>query len=73
MDLMIKNSWPGNVRELENTMERAVILLRESHVSPEELPLIVQGAATGRLGAARLAVRAKSPILLVRRKKLPCE
>jgi DNA-binding NtrC family response regulator len=32
-------SWPGNVRELENVMERAVILARESLISPSLLPL----------------------------------
>ncbi len=49
MDLMIRYSWPGNVRELENTMERAVILLRGSYVSTEELPLCVQSATAGDL------------------------
>jgi DNA-binding NtrC family response regulator len=32
-------SWPGNVRELEHTIERAVIMCRESHVQPHHLGL----------------------------------
>ena len=31
-------AWPGNVRELENVIERAVVLGRDSMISPEELP-----------------------------------
>lgn len=30
--------WPGNVRELENTIERAVVLCKGRHITPEELP-----------------------------------
>jgi len=32
-------NWPGNVRELENTVERAVILARESFIKPDDLQL----------------------------------
>ena len=38
MDMLVKNDWPGNVRELENTIERAVILLRGDLVTEKELP-----------------------------------
>jgi DNA-binding NtrC family response regulator len=31
--------WPGNVRELENAVERAVVLARGAHISPEDLLL----------------------------------
>lgn len=38
MDLLLEYHWPGNVRELENTIERAVILTRESEIVPADLP-----------------------------------
>ena len=31
-------AWPGNLRELRNAIERAVILGRESHIIPGDLP-----------------------------------
>ncbi len=30
--------WPGNVRELENTIERALALSTQDHLSPDDLP-----------------------------------
>ena len=36
--------WPGNVRELENVIERAVTLSRGEKITPDDLPLGVQGA-----------------------------
>ncbi|MDY0096679.1 MAG: sigma 54-interacting transcriptional regulator, partial [Candidatus Vecturithrix sp.] len=38
MDMLLKYAWPGNVRELENTIERAVILLPDNHITEKELP-----------------------------------
>lgn len=38
MDMLLKYAWPGNIRELENTIERAVILLLEEHITEKELP-----------------------------------
>ncbi len=35
---LISYSWPGNVRELENTIERAVVLGRSSHILASDLP-----------------------------------
>ena len=32
-------SWPGNVREMENAIERAVILARDSQITPELLAI----------------------------------
>jgi len=37
--LLVTYDWPGNVRELENVMERAVILARDTVITPELLPL----------------------------------
>ena len=44
MDMLLKYSWPGNVRELENTIERAVILLPDEHVTEKELPSTITEA-----------------------------
>ena len=41
--IMIDYGWPGNVRELENAMERAVVLSRSVHVTPELLPTQLRG------------------------------
>jgi DNA-binding NtrC family response regulator len=30
--------WPGNVRELENAVERAVVLCKDRHIQPADLP-----------------------------------
>lgn len=38
MDMLLRYDWPGNVRELENTIERAVILLPDEHITEKELP-----------------------------------
>lgn len=46
MDMLLKYAWPGNVRELENTMERAVILLPDEHITEKELPPTITEAYT---------------------------
>ena len=38
MEVLMKYPWPGNVRELENTIERAVVLTRDSCIAPADLP-----------------------------------
>jgi two-component system response regulator AtoC len=38
MAFMMNYAWPGNIRELENAMERAVLLSKESLVTPAHLP-----------------------------------
>jgi DNA-binding NtrC family response regulator len=35
LDLIIQYDWPGNVRELENTIERAIVISRESVITPD--------------------------------------
>ena len=43
LDLLEKYNWPGNVRELENTIERAVVLARETTIGPELIPEAIRG------------------------------
>jgi two-component system response regulator HydG len=37
LSVLMKAAWPGNVRELENTIERLVVLGRDSVVTPRDL------------------------------------
>ena len=39
LDEITSHSWPGNVRELENTIERAVVLAKETLLTPADLRL----------------------------------
>jgi tetratricopeptide (TPR) repeat protein len=39
METLLNYSWPGNVRELENTVERAVVLCKETEIRNEDLLL----------------------------------
>ncbi len=49
MDVLRSYSWPGNVRELENTIERAVVLTRDSLVQPQDLAEdIIEAVTSGR-------------------------
>ncbi|MFB3819656.1 MAG: sigma-54-dependent transcriptional regulator [Candidatus Methylomirabilales bacterium] len=43
LDLLQSYAWPGNVRELENAVERAVVLARDSMLSPADLPETLAG------------------------------
>ena len=38
LQLLNQYTWPGNVRELENTVERAVVLCKDSVIMPHDLP-----------------------------------
>jgi len=37
-ELLLNYDWPGNVRELENSIERAVILAKDSLITAADLP-----------------------------------
>jgi len=37
LDLMMQYDWHGNVRELENTIERAIVISRETVIGPDAL------------------------------------
>jgi two-component system response regulator HydG len=58
MDLLLAHPWPGNVRELENTIERAVVLGRDSMLTPGDLfPSGLPAEGTPRPPAAAAAGR----------------
>ena len=42
--LLLQHAWPGNVRELENAIERAVVLARESVLTPTDFPTLQPAA-----------------------------
>lgn len=42
MEVLSSYAWPGNVRELENTIERAVVMARDSWITPDDLQLSSQ-------------------------------
>ncbi len=37
-ELLLSYSWPGNLRELKNTIKRAVLLCKGTHINPTCLP-----------------------------------
>ena len=43
--VLAAHPWQGNVRELENAVERAVVLARSDHITPEDLLLEESSAA----------------------------
>jgi two-component system response regulator HydG len=50
IDVMSDYGWPGNVRELENTLERAVVLSRETSIGEDDLPREVREGAAASAG-----------------------
>lgn len=57
LQMLVNYDWPGNVRELQNTMERAVILARESLVDFEDIQL----SALGKRALSASAPRFEAP------------
>ena len=48
MALLMRHDWSGNIRELENVIERAIILAKDSLITPSELPpSIITGDTIG--------------------------
>jgi len=46
---LLDYSWPGNVRELENVIQRAITLIRQDTISPEDLPACLVEKREGNL------------------------
>lgn len=74
ISLLEKYHWPGNVRELENTIERAVILVEGTKITPEHLAIRIrttdeiklrEGAGLKEVGAHAQARAERAAILRV--------
>jgi transcriptional regulator with PAS, ATPase and Fis domain len=61
--VLISYSWPGNIRELENVIERAVNLVENKKIVPENLGLDFKGLPKRKLAGSRLADIEKQTIL----------
>jgi two-component system response regulator HydG len=70
MDLLLKYGWPGNVRELENTIERAVILLPDEHITEKELPSNITEHFTDRRDSPTTTASANRPLEEVEREAI---
>jgi two-component system response regulator HydG len=46
--ILTEAPWPGNVRELESTVERLVVLGRDSVIAPDDLDFIARAPREGR-------------------------
>lgn len=44
LEVLMNYDWPGNVRELKNTIERCIVLLEGSKVTPDMLPVSISKA-----------------------------
>ncbi len=49
LSMMKAYAWPGNVRELQNYVERALLLCESDSITPDFLPLHVQGLVPARV------------------------
>jgi len=38
VSVLLAHPWPGNIRELENAIHYAVLVCRDGHITPEDLP-----------------------------------
>ncbi len=62
--------WPGNVRELKNLMERAVVLVAENEMTPDDLPLLPTHRTERRAAAPAEPIQPYHAAMLAYRKKL---
>ncbi|MGE7876724.1 hypothetical protein [Peribacillus muralis] len=42
-EVLTHYEWPGNIRELENLIERLILTIEETNLSPEHLPQSITG------------------------------
>jgi DNA-binding NtrC family response regulator len=54
MDLILGYDWPGNVRELENAVERALVMNRNSGITPQDFSFQLTRAASASAGGRTL-------------------
>ncbi len=54
-EVLLNYSWPGNVRELENAIERAMVIGKGPEITPEDLPLQLNGHSPGEPRSLKLA------------------
>ncbi len=43
LSILMDYDWPGNIRELENVIERAIILCKNTVITPEDFPDFLNG------------------------------
>ena len=55
MEILMRYDWPGNVRELRNTIERMVVLARDSRLTVRDIPAAIRSAVTAPSAAEGLA------------------
>jgi DNA-binding NtrC family response regulator len=55
MEILMRYDWPGNVRELRNTIERMVVLARDSRLTVRDIPAAIRSAVTAPSVAEGLA------------------
>jgi DNA-binding NtrC family response regulator/HAMP domain-containing protein len=48
MRILLDYPWPGNVRELENTVEHAVVLAKDKHITISDLPATIVSVQTNK-------------------------
>jgi DNA-binding NtrC family response regulator len=55
--LLLRHRWPGNVRELEHTIERAVLLGRNSTIGVDDLPAFLRASDQRKLPLSEAVAR----------------
>ena len=48
MAMLEQHRWPGNIRELRNVIERAMLLLDQEWIGPDDLAALVRSGAAAR-------------------------
>jgi transcriptional regulator with PAS, ATPase and Fis domain len=52
LDIFARHDWPGNVRELENTVERLILTVEHSEITPADLPAHLKSGVRAGAGPA---------------------
>ena len=65
LQVMLQYSWPGNVRELDHTIERSVLMARNSQIEAADLGLSEsRGSASGSQGLEEMSLESVESILI---------